>query len=90
MPDEANGHNFERPQELTCRYRIDEHGGIVHKVFEHPDDIPGNEGWVDSPSKLIEQKHANMVGTGEEALKVNRPMKRGRGRPRKDSYGNGE
>lgn len=26
------------------------------KIFNHPNDVPKNEGWVDSPSKVTAQK----------------------------------
>ena len=34
----------------SWRYRGDGDGGIEKRLFEHPDDAPAGEGWVDSPA----------------------------------------
>ena len=43
---ESNAENAQK----TMRYRWSE-GGVEKKLFNHPDDIPGAEGWTDSPAK---------------------------------------
>ena len=36
----------------TFAYRMGENGEVIAKKFAHPDDIPENEGWVNSPAKI--------------------------------------
>ncbi len=42
----------ERESRPTCMYKNGPFGKPMSKVFDHPDDIPAGEGWVDSPAKV--------------------------------------
>lgn len=39
-----------REPEPCWRYRSDGEGGIEKQLFQHPDNVPGGQGWKDSPA----------------------------------------
>jgi hypothetical protein len=46
----------EREVERTMMYQLAPAGdGILYQIFDHPDDVPKNEGWEDSPAKFMKK-----------------------------------
>ena len=77
--------DLEREPEPTWMYREGE-----SRLFQHPDDVPAGEGWVDSPVKVGKQQQAPTppseapVEAPVEATEAPIPPRRRRGRPPKN------
>lgn len=50
MSDETQ--QIERPSLPTWRYRASKDSEFEKRLFDHPDDVPDGEGWVDSPANI--------------------------------------
>lgn len=69
MTDEFETPMPVRKPEPTWMYRSGAFGKTESRCFDHPDDVPPDKGWVDSPARVQKGNAQNPAGAGKATAK---------------------